>query len=71
LDGNPQNSVKIWSFEKIVFVENAESEILIADMSGRIVKIVKPENSRMEIRLSNGGIYIVKTGLKTQKIIIR
>jgi len=71
LDGNPQNSVKIWSFEKIVFVENAESEILIADMSGRIVKIVKPENSRMEIRLSNGGFYIVKTGLKTQKIIIR
>lgn len=68
---NPQNSVKIWSFEKTVFVENAESEILIADMSGRIVKIVKPENSRMEIRLSNGGVYIVKTGLKTQKIIIR
>ncbi|MBQ3691325.1 MAG: T9SS type A sorting domain-containing protein [Bacteroidales bacterium] len=65
------SNVKIWSFENTIFVENASKEIVIVDMAGRIVKSVKPENSRIEIQLSNSGVYIVKTGLKTQKIIIQ
>ena len=65
------SNVKIWSFEKTIFVENASKEIVIVDMAGRVVKTVKPENSRIEIQLSNSGVYIVKTGLKTQKIIIQ
>ncbi|MBQ3690200.1 MAG: T9SS type A sorting domain-containing protein [Bacteroidales bacterium] len=62
------SNVKIWSFEKTIFVENASKEIVIVDMAGRIVKTIKPENSRIEIQLSNSGVYIVKTGIKTQKV---
>ncbi|MBQ3691148.1 MAG: CotH kinase family protein [Bacteroidales bacterium] len=67
----PHNNIKIWSYEKRVFVENAESEIIIVDMSGRIVNRIKPNNDHMEIQLSNDGIYIVKTGLNSQKILIK
>lgn len=65
------NNINIWSFEKTVLVENAESEIIIADMSGRIVNRLKPDSDRMEIQMSNDGIYIVKTGLATKKVLIR
>lgn len=70
-DISVNSNIKIWSFEKTIFVENASKEIVIVDMAGRVVKSVKPENSRIEIQLSNSGVYIVKTGLKTQKIIIQ
>jgi len=67
-DISVNSNIKIWSFEKTIFVENASKEIVIVDMAGRVVKTVKPENSRIEIQLSNSGVYIVKTGLKTQKV---
>ncbi|MBQ5540623.1 MAG: leucine-rich repeat domain-containing protein, partial [Bacteroidales bacterium] len=70
-DISVNSNIKIWSFEKTIFVENASKEIVIVDMAGRVVKTVKPENSRIEIQLPNSGVYIVKTGLKTQKIIIQ
>ncbi|MBQ5404393.1 MAG: leucine-rich repeat domain-containing protein [Bacteroidales bacterium] len=65
------SSVKIWSFNKTIFVENAAQEIVIVDMSGRIVKTIKPESSRTEIQLEKSGVYIVKTGIKTQKVSIQ
>ena len=65
------SNVKIWSFEKTIIVENAEKEIVIADMSGRVVKNIKPENTRTEIHLNKGGIFLVKTGLSTKKVVIR
>ncbi len=65
------SSVKIWSFDKTIFVENANSEITIADMSGHIVKNIKPINTKTEIIINKSGVYIVKTGVKTQKIVIR
>jgi len=65
------SSVKIWSFNKTIFVENAAQEIVIVDMSGRIVKTIKPESSRTEILLKKSGVYIVKTGIKTQKVSIQ
>lgn len=65
------SSVKIWSFDKTIFVKNANSEITIADMSGHIVKNIKPINTKTEISINKSGIYIVKIGVKTQKIVIR
>ena len=64
-------NVKIWSSGKTIFVENGGKEIFIVDMSGKIVKTVKPDSNRIEIQMSKGGIYIVKTNSKTQKVIIR
>ncbi len=62
------STVKIWGFEKTIFVENATKEIRIVDMSGRVIKAIKPDNNRMEIPISKSGIFIVKTGVKTLKV---
>ena len=65
------SSVKIWSFEKTVIVENAVNDIVIVDLTGRVVKKVVPDSNRMEIQLNKGGIYIVKTGLSTKKVSVK
>ncbi len=67
-DISVNSNIKIWSFEKTIFVENALKEIMIVDMAGRVVKTVKPVSDRTEINDLKSGIYIVKTGLKTQKV---
>jgi hypothetical protein len=63
--------VKIWSYEKTVIVENGAGNIVIVDASGRVVKTVSSSDFRTEIQLSKCGMYIVKTGLKTQKVYIQ
>lgn len=63
--------VKIWSFEKTVFVENAETSIYVVDLSGHVIKTVKPKHTRTEIRIDQTGVYIIKTGLKTKKVVIQ
>ena len=65
------SNVKIWSFEKTVIVENATNDIVIIDLTGRVVKNVAPDSNRMEIQLSKGGIYIVKSGLSTKKVSVQ
>lgn len=65
------SDIKIWSFEKTIFVENATKEIVVVDVVGRVVKIVKPMSDRTEIQFNKGGVYIVKSGIKTQKLIIQ
>jgi len=65
------SNIRIWSFENTIFVENGCNKIEIVDMAGRVVKQVTPNSNRTEISLPNSGIYIVKTGVKTQKVIVR
>lgn len=67
----PANNIDIWSFEKTIYVQNPGKDIRIADMSGRLVMTIKATTDRMEIPMQKAGIYIVKTGVKTQKVIIR
>ncbi|MBR6277436.1 MAG: leucine-rich repeat domain-containing protein [Bacteroidales bacterium] len=62
------SNIKIWAFENTIFVENASKEIVIVDMSGRIVKTINPVSDRTEVNVSKSGVYIVKTGTKTQKV---
>ena len=65
------SNIRIWSFENTIFVENSCNKIEIVDMAGRVVKQVAPNSNRTEISLPNSGVYIVKTGVKTQKVIVR
>ena len=65
----PNADVKIWSFEKTIFVENGGQKIEIVDMSGHRT-FIKNDSQRVEIPVSKTGIYIVRTNGKTQKIII-
>lgn len=69
-DLSHNQSTNIYSFGKTIVVENGGGEIRIADLSGRTVKTVKTDSQRTEIQMQNPGIYIVKTGLKAQKVIV-
>ena len=64
-------NIRIWSFGSTVYVENATSDIYIVNLSGSLITKRTPEFSRMEISLNNKGVFIVKTGDTTQKIIIQ
>ena len=66
-----KDNIDIWSFEKTIFIQNPSKEIRIVDMSGRLVRTVKATADRMEIQMQKSGIYIVKTGAKTQKVMIQ
>jgi uncharacterized protein YkuJ len=65
------NAVKIYSYGKTIIVENGGSEIKIIDMSGHIVNTVTSNSNRVVIPMSKSGLYIVKTVVKTQKILIQ
>jgi hypothetical protein len=65
------SDIRIWSFEKTIYVENPGKEIRIIEMSGRLVKTIKADSDCMEIPMQKSGIYIVKTGARTQKVMIR
>ena len=65
------NNTRIWSYDKTIVVENGGKEIRIIDMSGRTIKNINNANQHTEIKMQKQGIYIVKTGVKTQKVIIK
>ncbi|MCR5453828.1 MAG: T9SS type A sorting domain-containing protein, partial [Bacteroidales bacterium] len=67
----PANNTKIWAANQNIIVENSYNTIYIADISGRIVKTLNATSDRTEIPIQKQGIYIVKTGATTQKVIIR
>lgn len=65
------NGLQIWSHENTIYLQNPGREINIIDANGRLVKTIQATSDRMEIPMSTAGIYIIKTGGKSQKIIIR
>ena len=65
------SNIRIWSFGSTVYIENATSDIYIVNLSGSLITKCTPESSHIEINLNNKGVYIVKTGNLTQKIVIQ
>ena len=64
------DNIRIWSYGHTLFVENAVSEIIIYNTNGIPVLKQKPTADRVELNISKSGIYIIKTGNKTQKVLI-
>lgn len=62
--------VRIWSFGNTIYVENATDNVCVVTISGTTVCKRKASSSRMEIAIDKPGIYIVKTGKTTQKVIV-
>ena len=65
--------IKIWSADRTIYADNVvgNTGIRITDITGHLVKSIKATNDRMEIPMQTSGIYIVKIGTKTQKVIIQ
>ena len=61
-------STNIYAYQNVIVVENAVAEIRIYDAMGRLVTISNDENA--EIRINSTGIYVVKVGNISKRIMI-
>ena len=68
---NAANAVNIYAHHNIIVVENAEDDIIVYNAMGKLVFREANRRVRAEINVSGAGVYIVKTGSKTQKIVIQ
>lgn len=66
-----RSNVKIYAYGNFIVVEGVTDDIRIINSFGRVVKTIKPECLRTEIIIQTTGVFIVQTGLKVQKVIIR
>ena len=60
------NVINIYSAGNTIFVENAKSEIRIYDSMGRLVATSNREDA--DIRICTAGVYIVKVGNITRRV---
>ena len=65
------NAVNIYAHHNIIVVENAEGEIIVYNAMGGIVYKCIARQASTTINISISGVYIVKVGANTQKVIIR
>lgn len=66
-----KSNVKIWSFGSTIFVENATADINVVNALGAKILQQKATTDRLEIQISRPSVYIVMTGAKSQKVIIK
>lgn len=64
-------SVNIYAAGRTIVVENATDEIRIYDVMGRLLCRDATRNVSTEICVNESGVYIVKTGDMTRKIVIK
>ncbi len=62
--------VKIMSINSNVFVKNATENVSITNVAGQTIKIASPTLAAKGISM-NAGVYIVKTGNTTRKVIVQ
>ena len=68
----PASSVKIWSYNNTLYVEaNSGTSFRLVDLNGRTILKSTTKSSHEEFAIGRKGVFIVKTGDTTQKIIIQ
>ena len=77
-NNNPETSIteqltniNIYAHGRTIVVENATDEIRIYDVMGRLVCRDATRNVSTKICVNESGVYIVKTGNMTRKIVIK
>ncbi len=63
--------MKIYSRGNIIVVENADSPIEVFDISGTRVERQSEILSRVEIPMAGRGVFVVRTGNTSQKVIVK
>ncbi|MFT3752228.1 MAG: hypothetical protein QM800_04905 [Paludibacter sp.] len=66
------NSEKVYGANSNIIVEGigANENVYIFDSKGGLVQLIKSTGERMSIPLRNSGLYLVKTQIKTYKVIL-
>ncbi|MBR5167687.1 MAG: T9SS type A sorting domain-containing protein, partial [Salinivirgaceae bacterium] len=64
-------NISIYAYNRTIVVENANADIAIFDVNGRMVAKRTANNSRIEMQLPKSGLYIVKVGDTSQKVVLK
>ncbi len=64
-------AVAVYAYNRTIVVENAEAQIAVFDISGRMVATLKPASSRIEMQMPKAGLYIVKVGTENRKVVLK
>ncbi|MCQ2374593.1 MAG: leucine-rich repeat protein [Salinivirgaceae bacterium] len=67
---NAADAISIYAYQNIIVVENADAEIYVFDVMGRLIARENTTTNIAEIPMPNAGIYIVKVGAKAQRVSI-
>ncbi len=62
------NPVKVWGYNRVVYIENARGMAQVFDVTGRFVKSAEIYDAHSEIILERSGVYIVVVEGKSYKI---
>ncbi len=65
------SAINIYAFNNTIVVENADADIYVFDIAGKAVAIRKNTSNRVEIKMPNSGLYIIRVGKEAQKVIIK
>ena len=70
IDEDLAEEVAIYAYNNTIVVENAEEDIFIYNAEGRMIARETVTSNRMEMQMTEQGIYIVRTGDKTQRVFV-
>lgn len=64
-------NISIYAYNRTIVVENANADIAIFDINGRMVAKRTANNSRIELQLPKSGLFIVKVGSTSRKVVLK
>ena len=63
-------AVNIFAFGNTIVVENADADVFVYDAFGRLITKQQAGNQHIEIQIANTGIYVVKVGNATERVMV-
>lgn len=64
-------NISIYAYNRTIVVENAYADIAVFDINGRMVAKRTANNSRIELQLPKSGLFIVKVGSTSRKVVLK
>ncbi|MBR5958054.1 MAG: Ig-like domain-containing protein [Salinivirgaceae bacterium] len=64
-------NISIYAYNRTIVVENANADIAVFDINGRMVAKRTANNSRIELQLPKSGLFIVKVGSTSRKVVLK
>lgn len=68
---NAENVVNIYAFNNAIVVDNANADVFVYDVMGKLVAKDMSNDQRVEMHIQRAGVYIVKAGNATQRVVVR
>lgn len=66
-----ENVVNIYASNNAIVVDNANADVFVYDVMGKLVAKDMSNDQRVEMHIQRAGVYIVKAGNATQRVVVR